>query len=134
MGRSLYITIVTIVVGLLLTPAVIGAQSARVSTNNAGVERPPVCEGTVTAGHSFYVKLHNQISSIIEKIRSEITDGGGRFEGDTKCGCFNGKSVLGMIKGEYRTISDTEVEITIDDKPFIIPYGTIESRIKEHLI
>ena len=39
-----------------------------------------------------------------------------------------------MIKGEYRSISDTEVEITIEDKPFIIPYRTIESRIKEYLI
>lgn len=133
MGRSLNITIVTIVVGLLLTPAVIRAQSGQDSTNNAAIERPPVCEGTVTAKHSFNVKLHNQISSIIEKIKSEITGNGGRFEGDTKCGCFHGKSVLGLIKGEYRSISDTELEITIEDKPFIIPYRTIESRIKGYL-
>lgn len=134
MGRSLHITIVTIVVGLLLTPAVIGAQSGRDSTNSPTVELTPVCVDTATAKHSFIVKLHDQISSIIDKIRSKITGSGGRFEGDIKCGCFNGKSVLGMIKGEYRSISDTEVEITIEDKPFIIPYGTIESRIKEYLI
>jgi hypothetical protein len=134
MGRSLHITIVTIVVGLLLTPAVIGAQSGQDSTDNATIEHPPICEGSVMAKHSFIVKLHDQISSIIDKIRSKITGSGGRFDGDTKCGCFNGKSVLGMIKGEYRSISDTEVEITIEDKPFIIPYRTIESRIKEYLI
>jgi hypothetical protein len=133
MGRSLHITIVAIVMGLLLTPAVIRAQSGQDSTNNATIEHPPTCEGAMTAKHSFNVRLHNQISSIIEKIRSEITGNGGRFEGDTKCGCFHGKSVLGMIKGEYRSISDTEVEITIEDKLFIIPYGIIESRIKEYL-
>ncbi len=133
MERSLHITIVTIVVGLLLTPAVIGAQSGRDSTSNATIERPPICEDTGAARHSFNVRLHNQLSSIVEKIRSEITGNGGRFEGDTKCGCFHGKSVLGLIKGEYHSISDTEVEITIEDKPFIIPYKTIESRIKEYL-
>jgi hypothetical protein len=133
MGRSLHITIVTIIMGLLLTPAVIRAQSDRDSTNNATIIRQPICKGTVITRHSFNVKLHDQISSIIDKISSEITGSGGRFEGNTKCGCFHGKSALGMIKGEYRSISDTEVEITIEDKPFIIPYGIIESRIKKYL-
>jgi len=125
---------VTIVIGLLLTSVAIQAQSGQVSRNNATIERSAVCDGSVmTAKHSFNVILHSQISSIIDRIRSRITDSGGRFEGDAKCGCFHGKSVIGMIKGEYRTISDTEVEITIEDKPFMLPYGIIESRIKEYL-
>ena len=123
----------TIVIGLLLTPVAIQAQSGQASTNSAAIERPPLCDSTFTARHSFNVRLHNQISWIIDKIRSKITGNGGRFEGDTKCGCFHGRSVLGMIKGEYRSISDIEVEITIEDKPFLLPYGIIESRIKEYL-
>jgi hypothetical protein len=132
MGRPLNMLTVTIVMGLLLTPAVIRAQSGN-SGNNAATECLSLCENPLTVKHSFNVRLHGQIFSIVDKIRSEITGSGGKFEGDTKCGRFHGKSVLGVIKGEYRSISDTEVEITIEDKPFIIPYGIIESRIKEYL-
>jgi len=132
MKRSLHITIVTIVVGLLLIPAVIHAQSDQTTTDNPIIEYPQGCEGTSTDKHSFIVKLHDVISSILEKVKSEITDSGGRFEGNVKCGCFQGKSILGLIKGDYHSISDTEVEITIESKPFILPYRTIESKIKEH--
>jgi hypothetical protein len=133
MLRSLHIIIVTIVAGLLLTPAAIRAQSSLDSADDMTMERPPACTDIPTEKHSFNVKLHDRISSIIDKIRSKITSSGGRFNGDTKCGCFLGNSVLGKIKGEYRSISDTEVEITIDDKPFIVPYQIIESRIKGYL-
>lgn len=130
--RSLCIKI-TFVMCLLLIPAVIYAQSDEATTNNSPIEQPPVCEGTFAAKHSFIVKLHDEISSILEKVKSKITGNGGRFEGNVKCGTFHGKSVLGLIKGEYRSISDREIEITIEDKPFIVPYRTIESKIKEYL-
>jgi hypothetical protein len=133
MERSLHIAGAIITIGLLLTPAAIQAQSAKGLFDNAGTEPPRLCDGIVTAKHSFNVRLHHQISSIVNKIRSKITGNGGRFEGDTKCGYFHGKSVLGTINGEYRSISDTEVEITIEDKPFILPYSVIECRIKEYL-
>ena len=132
MKRSLNRAIVTIVVGLLLLPAVIHAQSDQAITDNPTVEYRQDCEGASPDKHSFVVKLHNVISSILEKVKAEIKDSGGRFEGNEKCGCFQGKSFLGMIKGGYRSISDTEVEITIESKPFILPYRTIESKIKAH--
>ena len=132
MKGSLHITIVAIVMGLLLIPAVIHAQSDQSATNNPATEYPQGCEGTFTDRHSFIVKFRDEISMILEKVKSEITGNGGRFEGNTKCGCFQGKSFLGLIKGGYRSISDTEVEISIESKPFILPYRTIESKIKEH--
>ena len=134
MKRSLHITTVTIIVGLLLIPAVIHAQSDRPATNNPTREYLQGFKDTFAGKYSFIVKIHDEISSILEKVKSKITGNGGRFEGNTKCGCFQGKSVLGLIKGEYRSISETEVEITIKDKPFIIPYKTIEAKIKEHFI
>ena len=82
--------------------------------------------------HSFTVKLTDEISSVLGRVRSEITGNGGRFEGDTEYGSFDGKSVLGSIKGEYRCIAGNEIEITITDKPFIVPYGMIESEIKQY--
>jgi hypothetical protein len=124
--------IVTIVMGLLLIPAVIQAQSDQVTTDNPTIGYPEGCEDISINKHSFIVKLHDVISSILEKVKAEITDSGGRFEGNEKCGCFQGQSFLGMIKGGYRSISDTEIEITIERKPFILPYRTIESKIKKH--
>ena len=58
---------------------------------------------------------------------------GGKFEGNTECGFFDGKSVMGTIKLKYRSISDSEIEIVIEDKPFIIPSPTIESEVKKYL-
>jgi hypothetical protein len=66
-------------------------------------------------------------------MKSIITGKGGSFEGNRESGSFEGKSVLGTIKGEYRSISDNEIEITIDDKPLLMSYSTIESEIKKYL-
>ena len=82
--------------------------------------------------HSFTITLTDEISSVLGRVRSEITGNGGRFEGNTEYGSFDGKSVLGLIKGEYRCIAGNEIEITITHKPFIVPYGTIESEIKQY--
>ena len=73
------------------------------------------------------------ISSIIEKVKSKITGTGGNFEGNLAHGCFGGRSWFGTIKGEYIAISDNEIEIVITDKPFIVPYSTIECRVREYL-
>jgi hypothetical protein len=133
MNRSLHIKTMTIFIGLLLIPAVIHAQPDQVTTPPPALEQPCICEGTSLTKHSFIVKLKNEISSILTKVKSIITGRGGRFEGNTECGSFDGKSVLGTIKLKYRSISDNEIEITIEDKPFIIPTQMIESQIKKYL-
>lgn len=123
----------TIVIGLFLIPSVINAQSEQVTTQTPAMEQPCVCEGTSPTKHSFIVKLKNEISAILKKVKSIIMEQGGKFEGNTECGFFDGKSVLGTIKVKYRSISNNEVEIIIEDKPFIIPSETIESKIKKYL-
>jgi len=122
-----------IVIGLFLIPAVIHAQPDQVTTETPALEQPCVCESTSLTKHSFIVKLKNEISSILEKVKSLIKEQGGQFEGNTECGFFDGKSVLGTIKVKYRSISNNEIEIIIEDKPFIIPSQTIESKIKKYL-
>jgi hypothetical protein len=133
MKRSLQIKTMTIVIGLFLIPAVTHAQPDQVTPKPPTVEQPYICEGTSLTKHSFIVKLKNEISSILTKVKSIITGRGGRFEGNTECGSFDGKSVLGTIKVKYRSISDNEIEIIIEDKPFIIPAQMIESQIKKYL-
>lgn len=133
MKRSLQIKTMTIVMGLFLIPALIHAQPDQFTTKPPALEQPCVCKGTSLPKHSFIVKLKNEISSILTKVKSLITGRGGKFEGNTECGSFDGKSVLGTIKVKYRSISDNEIEIIIEDKPFIIPAQIIETQIKKYL-
>ena len=84
-------------------------------------------------GHSFTVTLTDEISSVLGRVKAEITENGGRFEGNSEYGSFDGKTVLGLIRGEYRS-SGGEIEITITHKPFIVPYSRIESEIKQYFV
>ena len=82
--------------------------------------------------HSFKIKLNEDISSVLKKVESHVTGGGGSFRGDEDKGSFDGDSLLGHIKGEYCSISGSEIEITIKNKPFLVPYSVIESEIKKY--
>lgn len=134
MKRSLYTLIMSVVIGLFLIPVTIYAQSDQDATVVSPVEQPHACKSVSQVKYSFIVKLKDEVSSILSKMKSIIMGKGGNFEGNTECGYFEGKSVLGTIKGEYRSISYNEIEITIDDKPLIMPYSKIESEIKKCLI
>jgi hypothetical protein len=133
MKRSLQIKTLTLVSVLLSVPAFIYAQPDQNSVITPLLQQPCVCEDTPITKHSFIVKLTSELSAILNKVKSLITGKGGKFEGNTECGSFDGKSVLGPIKVKYRSISDDEIEIVIEDKPFLIPSQTIESAIKNYL-
>jgi hypothetical protein len=133
MKRSLQTIIMSFVIGLFLIPITIYAQSDQDVTIVSPIEQPHACESVSQLKHSFIIKLKNEASSILSEMRSIITGKGGSLKGDREFGSFEGKSVLGTIKGEYRSISDDEIEITINDKPLLIPYSTIESKIRKHL-
>ena len=82
--------------------------------------------------HSFTVSLTDEITSVLGRVQSEITGNGGRFEGNTEYGSFDGRSVLGPIRGEYRSVAGGGIEITITHKPFLIPFSRIESEIRRY--
>ena len=82
--------------------------------------------------HSFKVALTDEISSVLKKVESEITGGGGTFQGNTEKGTFAGKSLLGSIKGEYQRVSESELNITITAKPFLVQYNMIETGIRKY--
>lgn len=133
MKRSLQIKTLILVSVLISVPALIHAQPDQISAIIPLLQQPCVCEDTSLTKHSFIVKLTSELSSILNRVKSFITGKGGKFEGNTECGSFDGKSVLGTIKVKYRSISDDEIEIIIEDKPFLIPSQTIESAIKNYL-
>lgn len=82
--------------------------------------------------HSFTVALNDEIAAVLCRVESAITESGGIFSGDAAKGVFQGNSVMGPIKGEYCSISENEIRITINDKPFIVPYSMIEGEIKKY--
>ncbi len=77
--------------------------------------------------HTFKINIMNDLSSNLRKVEQAIVEKGGTFSGDTDKGEFSGK-----IKGKYVALSPNEVEITILSKPFAVPYGMIESAIREY--
>lgn len=82
--------------------------------------------------HTFKISIEKDLSSMLKEVENAIIESGGEFEGDTSKGVFSGKSILGKIKGEYASLSEEEIEITITKKPFIAPTKKIESAIREY--
>jgi hypothetical protein len=130
---SFLIKSMVVAAGLLLTPMIIHAQPEQTAIRTFPME-PAASQSACAAKHSFVVRVKEELSSILNKIKAKITGSGGNFAGNAECGSFASKSTLGTIKGGYRSISVNEIEITIEDKPFFVPYSTIESEIKKSLI
>jgi len=82
--------------------------------------------------HSFTVTLTEDIASVLRHVESSITGSGGSFQGNSEKGAFQGHTVAGLIRGEYCSVSDKEIKITITNKPFIVPYGMIETEIRRY--
>jgi len=82
--------------------------------------------------HSFTIALTQDIASVLKHVESSITGNGGHFQGDSEKGAFQGHTVAGLIKGEYCSVSEHEIKITIINKPFIVPYGMIETEIRKY--
>ncbi len=120
--------------GLFLMPMIIYAQPEQTAIRTVPIDPPAASQGTCTSKHSFIVRVKEELSAILNRIKAKITGSGGNFAGNAECGSFASKSRLGIIKGGYRSISVNEIEITIEDKPLLVPYSTIESEIKKSLI
>ncbi len=82
--------------------------------------------------HTFTIIPSDKISSLLARVESAITAGGGSFKGDGEDGVFFGKTLMGFIEGKYCRTPENEIKITIVDKPFFVPYGVIELKIREY--
>jgi len=76
--------------------------------------------------YTFHLEVNGDLEARLEKLRSQITESGGQFDGDTQSGTFSGYvSAMGSFQGEYEIVGNT-VAITITKKPFLISCPTIE--------
>lgn len=84
------------------------------------------------AACNFMLPLTGNPDEVLQKVKSAITSQGGDFEGNQQTGRF-GLSVFGStIAGSY-IVSGQDLEIIIDEKPFLISCGTIEGFLKTRL-
>jgi len=65
------------------------------------------------------------ISQAIETVQTRITNKGGTFSGDEQQGSFKASGIAGQYK-----VSD-RVDVTISEKPFVVPISLIENEVKK---
>ena len=82
--------------------------------------------------HCFTIRVSDEIATVLKQVESTLASSGGGLEGSTEFGSFFGTTPLGRIRGEYHCLSLDEIRVTITDKPFLLPYGTIESEIRKY--
>ena len=81
---------------------------------------------------NFRIPFSGSAEALLNKAKSTVQSQGGNFNGDTKNGSFDVTVFGNTIKGSY-IVEGNEMDITITDKPFLIPCNTIESFLKGQL-
>jgi hypothetical protein len=80
----------------------------------------------------FSIAFSGDPDAILAKAKSTVQSQGGNFSGDANSGEF-GVSVFGnKIAGIY-TVSGQTLNISITDKPFMVPCSAIETFLKGQL-
>ncbi|GAB3503423.1 hypothetical protein [Emticicia fontis] len=87
---------------------------------------------------SFNIDFPGTSNQFVVTANNAITQKGGIFKGDNNKGMFSLDTPIGDIKGSYLVLStvdspQTHIEVTITDKPFLVPMRKIENTIAEFL-
>lgn len=77
---------------------------------------------------NFSIPFTGTPDEIYVKARAAVEKQGGNFSGNSTGGQFS-INVFGTITGSY-TVSGQQLEITIEDKPMMIPCSAIEGALK----
>lgn len=76
--------------------------------------------------HKFSFQVAN-VEQSLTKVKSQMTNAGHKFNGDSVKGAFAG----GGVEGEY-SIEGNTVTVNITKKPFVAPKSLVEKKIKEY--
>lgn len=76
----------------------------------------------------FSIPFTGSAEEVFNNAKSAVEKQGGTFNGNSTTGNFS-IQVFGTIKGSYQ-VSGQQLDITIDDKPMMIPCSAIESALK----
>lgn len=80
----------------------------------------------------FSIPFAGSPAEVLNKAKSAVQSQGGQFEGNDQGGNFNVTVFGNTIKGSY-TVSGQSLQMTIEDKPFLLPCSTIEGFLKNQL-
>jgi hypothetical protein len=80
---------------------------------------------------NFSISFSGTPADVYNKAKSAVEKQGGSFSGDMNGGSFR-LNVFGAISGSY-TVAGQQLQITIDDKPMMIPCSAIENVLKSQI-
>lgn len=75
---------------------------------------------------TFVYKMKRDPEELLPIVKKKAKENGVDFKGDEKNGRVSGKGV----KGSY-SVSDNQLRITVDKKPFIVSWGFIEKKLNK---
>ncbi len=81
---------------------------------------------------NFSIPFSGDAGVILAKAKAAVESQQGSFTGDTNSGNFDVSIFANVIRGNY-TIAGQVLNLTITDKPFLIPCSTIESFLKSKI-
>jgi hypothetical protein len=80
---------------------------------------------------NFSISFSGPAENVLSKAKTAVERQGGNFTGDASNGNFS-INVFGTISGSY-TVADSQLNITIEDKPMMIPCSAIETVLKNQI-
>jgi hypothetical protein len=80
---------------------------------------------------NFSISFTGTPEDVYNKAKAAVEKQGGTFDGDSSGGNFS-ISVFGTISGSY-SVSGNQLNITIEDKPIMIPCAAIENVLKSQI-
>lgn len=83
-------------------------------------------------GCNFKIPFSGQAEEVLNKAKTTVQSQGGNFSGDATAGNFDVTVFGNTIKGNY-TVAGSEINIVINEKPFLLPCSTIEGFLKSQL-
>jgi hypothetical protein len=81
---------------------------------------------------NFSISFTGTPEEVYNKARNAVEKQGGTFSGDSNKGSFS-INVFGNISGSY-VVNGSQLDITIDDKPMMIPCAAIENVLKSQIV
>ncbi len=81
---------------------------------------------------NFTIPFTKSVTEILEKAKKTVEAQGGSFTGDESAGNFNVSIFGNTVVGSY-SVNDSDLNIDITDKPFLVPCNMIENFLKSQL-
>jgi len=80
----------------------------------------------------FCIQITSDVEPVVDKVKTEIINNGGKFSGDYKSGSITINLPIGSVSGVY-DVNDKTICLTINSKPIYLTQSKIESEIRNYI-